>query len=604
MFRRATTFSVVAAVVATTTIAWSPAGAEPGWISGTSTLSTSLSASSYDVVLDAAGTATAAWVEAAGGTFVLLASRRTAGGEWSRPVAVDSGSATQDAEPQVAADGHGRVVAVWRDYTPSRTGSVIRTATFDGSSWSTSEDLSPATTHAFEPQVAVDERGDAVVLWTENVSGGSSVVRAAYRRAAGRWVTSGVTSSPGGAGAQVAIDPDGRAVGVWVQDGQVQTSDRGPTGSWSPPRTLSTRPDALDPRVAVDADGRTVVVWRATGFRDGLSGIQAATRGQGADWSPTSDLVVTPDGGAWQLSLGVDASGDALAAWSVSSDGNRRSTVYTAVREPGGEWAVEAIDGPAAYDSSPTIGFGVGRSSVVVWTGSTEQLAMTRTLYATTHTAGHGWSEPTELAAGAIAAPVVSVDREGHGTLLWTQSSTTLTSRVFDGVAPSIDTVKAPSLADVGAVARYAGSASDAWSDVSVSWTFDDRKAVRRERVTRRYGAPGVHRARFLAADRAGNRAARRVTTVVSAHRPRVRDLRITSQAVRFQLSAPAWVRLRLYDRRTERVALRLVKALDSGRVTLRLGSHELAAHRYDVRVAARNVHGSGNASTTVRIRD
>lgn len=596
-----------------------PSTAEPGWISDVATLTTRVSASQYDVVLTPDGNAVATWVEATATNFLLMSSRRPPGGTWSTPAQVDIRSETQDAEPATAVDGEGHVVAVWRDFLTGRSGSVIRAATSDGATWSPSQDLSPTGTHAFEPEVATDARGDAAVVWTQDASGGAGrIVAAAYRAAGQRgWAISDLATTPGAGKATVAVDADGRAIAVWGQGGRVLTADRTPAaGAWSAPRVLSNSP-GHEPKVIVDADDRTTAAW-TYGDVSGLSGVESATRAMGADWDPTTTLSRSSSELAWQLDLGVNVTGEAVAAWVTSGDGNRRSDLDTATWAPGGTWTVTRIDSPQVYNSSPKIGFGAGRSSVIMWTGSTEQLTASRTLYAITRTVGRAWSKPTSLASGSVSGPRVAVDPAGHGTLLWEEAGGLLRSQVFDGVAPTIRKFDRTTFARRGERVSYSARARDAWSTPSVTWQFDHHAPVAGDRVTRTFQAPGVHRIRLTATDQAQNQATRHGVTIVASRHPRLRDVSLSRSVIRisgpravrqtrlsFRPGAPARVHVRFVDRSGATVAT-VAKAVEAGHRALILTASrlDLGRGRYTVRVMARNALGATAAPRVpLRIR-
>lgn len=595
---------VVSSIVCTVTALTVPVGAAPGFVSEPTTLTTHQSAGQYAVVSAPDGTAHATWVEETGSNFLLMSSSRPRGGTWTAPLQVDTGSSTQDAEPSLAVDGQGRVVAAWRDFLPGRTGSVIRTASLAGGSWSPSQDLSPATTHAFMPAVATDARGDAAIVWTEDV-GVQRIVRAAYRAAGGTWASSDVTTVPGGAAATVAVDRDGRAVALWTQTGRVHTADRDPAnGTWSAPRLLSAG-NGIELEMVADAQGELTAAW------SNGSTIETSTRAPGASWGPTETLGSTT-GLAWQLDLGIGYSGEALAAWVASTEGNRRSDLHTATRTPEGTWATTQVDSPQVYNSSPTVGFGTGGASVVLWTGGTEQLTTTRTLYAVTRTPGRAWTAPTALSSSSVTGPLAAVDPDGHGTLLWTEMGGTLRTQVFDGVAPVIDDFEPTVFARSGKPALYVASAIDLWSPPSVSWQFDDRPPVAGERVSRTFPKSGLHHVRFVATDAASNTATRRSTTIVASKRPRLSDVVLSRRVIdttrsgagsrsrlSFRLDAPALVRVRLV-RRSGKVVATVDRALEQGKRGLSLSAQRLDAGRgrYTVRVSARNAFGRDVSST------
>jgi hypothetical protein len=594
-----------------------PGHAQPGFISDVTTLTAHESAGQYAVALAPGGTAHAVWVEETGTNFLLMASSRPRGGTWSAPVQVDTGSTTQDAEPSIAVDGQGGVVAAWRDYLPGRTGSVIRTATLSVGGWSASQDLSPTTTHAFEPEVAVDARGDAAIVWSEDIDLSGRRAVGAHRAAGGTWTTSYITTGPGAGAATVAVQPDGRAVALWTQGGSVQTADKTLAGgTWSPARQLSaTNGQWLN--AVVDIDGDVIAAWSSASLT-GLSTIETASRSAAGDWSPTTVLASSTSSLAWQLDLGVGDSGEALAAWVVSSDGNRRSDLWTAARTSAGTWTTRKVASPQVYNSAPTVGFGTGGASVVLWTGSTEQLTSARTLYAVTRTPGEEWVPPTALASGSISGPEAAVDPAGHGTLLWAETGGALRAQAFDGVAPTVEAFHPTIFARTGLAAAYTARASDLWSAPTVTWQFGERPPVTGSSVTRTFSRSGLQRVRLRVIDAAQNTTVRRSVTIVADRRPTLRSVSLDRSVIRdsgpnrvsrarlsYRLGAPALVRVQVLNR-SGTVVRTVERALDAGTSTVSLTARRLELHqgRYTVRVLARNALGRAvSAKLPLRVR-
>lgn len=605
MTRRRTAAALVSVAVAATTLAASPGSAAPGFVGDATTLTARQSAAQYAVALAPDGTAHALWIEDTGTGFVLMAASRPRNGAWTTPTQVDTGSTTQDAEPSMAVDGQGRVVATWRDYLPQRVGSVIRTATLSGGTWSAAQDLSPTTTHAFQPEVAVDAAGDAAVVWTENLPGNPGERRAvgAQRPAGGAWTTSALTTGGATGAATVVVQPGGRAVALWNQSGTVQSADRPLGGDWSAPRQLSGS-NGTDLDAVVDRSGSVTALWRGVSLSS-PSTIEAVTRPADGDWGATTTLAAPPVGLAQQPDLGVGESGEALAAWTVAGAGNGASDLYTSSRGTTGTWTTTEVTSPAVYNAAPTVGFGTGGASVVLWTGSTEQLAQTRTLYAVTRTPGQDWTAPTALAAGTVQAPRAAVDPDGFGTLLWSETGGALRTQVFDGVAPTLQTFEPTVFARRGQPATYAATASDLWATPTVTWQFGSKAPVTGSRVVTTFRRSGIQEVRLRASDAATNTTERTSMTVVADRKAALKKVDVAPSAVRgpsrararlfFTSTAPALVVVRVLDR-SGTVVVRQERALDAGRNSVRLGAKGLARGRYTVTVSAKNAYGRTTA--------
>ncbi|HXH79761.1 PKD domain-containing protein [Nocardioides sp.] len=572
--------------------------AEPSWLSSVTTVWEG-QLNESDLVLDADGNAVVVWSAQWDGVWSVVASTRPAGGDWSTARRISEGS--NAIEPQVAVDGSGRAVAVWREWTA--TASVIRTATLVGGAWTERQTLSADGQHAFQPQVAVSPHGAVAVAWTRNDGSpmSTSVAQVAVGVVGETWKTT-TLSGAGAAGARVGVADDGAAVAVWQQGDDVVTASGTARGQWSKPEQLSTRPDSLSPSVAVSPSGEAVVVWMASGFRDNLPGIQSASRSAGGAWTTAQDLTA-PGFSAWEVDLGVDANGDAVAAWTVNPPGAPR-VVQAGRRGSDGRWTIATVSDPATHASGAQVGFGSGQTSAVLWTASTDPTSAGG-LWVSTASQDARWAAPTRITDDSEAASPgdLAVDRDGNALVVWRGggAAPALRSRAFDGVGPVItpvvDTIGLP-----GARLQYAVKARDAWSDVaSVQWTFADGTRSHGTRATHRYKRPGVYGVRVRATDSVGNTTTTTLNAVVADRRPAIERLRLTRASARIRLSAPASVELRVVDRRTRRVVESVVFARRAGTSAVPLP--DVARGRYAVKVSARNALGKDREEALLVVR-
>ncbi|TML66109.1 MAG: hypothetical protein E6G22_00790 [Actinobacteria bacterium] len=179
--------------------------------------------------------------------------------------------------------------------------------------------------------LAVAATGEAVAVWDREVGSVCAdqpanpacvhVVEARSRAAgAHEWAPPVEIARPGvGAAPQVAVDPRGDAVAVWSHDIGVdrvlQASVRtGPTGTWQEPVDLSEPATSIGAHpVALDGTGDAIAAWAdATTVR-----AESRLAASGVWGSP---VPLSRSGRAAPVgpSLGVDAAGDAVVAWSLS----------------------------------------------------------------------------------------------------------------------------------------------------------------------------------------------------------------------------------------------------------------------------------------------
>ena len=228
----------------------------------------------------------------------------------------------QGASPQVAADSQGRATVVWRAFEESDFLQQIKALRLGA-------DGSPGSVHtlseagAATPQVAVDPQGRATVVWERG--GGSRTVQSVRLGADG--THRGVKSLSQGISPQVAVTPQvavdsrGRATVVWagsVGSGthlglRVHSVRLGTDGSQGAVRTLS-KADGYYPQVAVDSRGRAAVVWQRS-HRSAPVRIQARRlRRHGAP--EAVQTLSQPGQDAFDPQVAVDSQGRPTVVWS------------------------------------------------------------------------------------------------------------------------------------------------------------------------------------------------------------------------------------------------------------------------------------------------
>lgn len=253
--------------------------------------------------------------------FVAGVLAASASGAWSAPF--DVSPAGGDAfKPQVSVDLDGDAFFVWTRFDGSRNVVQARERSSTGA-LSPVQTLSNASQNAADPQVAVDDNGDAVFTWQRS-DGTVQRIQSRARSAAGA-LSPVQNISPAGMDAsqpQVGISAGGNAVFTWLRsDGtsdRVQARARTTLGALSPVQTLSAAgQDAASPRIAVDRDGDAVFAWSRPDGAD--QRIQTRARTAAGALSAIQNLSASGQE-ATLPTVAVDADGDAVFAW-VRSDG-------------------------------------------------------------------------------------------------------------------------------------------------------------------------------------------------------------------------------------------------------------------------------------------
>lgn len=308
------------------------------------------------VGIDAHGHATAVWSEQTGSTgasLVQSSSLTIAGGRWSKPIDLASSSKLLTST-QLAVNPSGEIVAVWEKWLsgsifgPSQPrievyATVRRSATAE---WERAVSLGAEAVEQYQltgntevagPQVALDAKGDVIVVWQRG-SGKQIITAVAVRKAgASRWRSEKPPSSHGALWPDVASSPSGNATVIW-QSGSTQVSAASSnivSGSWSAPVNFSTRDHGpSDFRVAVSDSGTAILGW-------------------GEDGDPIHFAVRNTIGGSWQrpISRGSANAGSPSIAFAPTGRADVLWTQPGKAVGPGGQYADIWIDS-ATY--SPT----------------------------------------------------------------------------------------------------------------------------------------------------------------------------------------------------------------------------------------------------------
>ena len=396
----------------------------PKWKSfgGTETLSDAgQDAFDPQVTLDADGDAIAIWVRSDGTNSRIQVGFRPRGLFFggAQSLSADAHPASQ---PQVAADGSGNSLAVWTEFD----GANLRVrAAFarDGKKFGEAETLSAAGFDAFEPQVAFDGNGKAYVVWTR-FDGANTRVEAASRSRWGHFDPA-VALSAAGQDAfepQIAVDPKGNAVAAWTgSDGtnlRVQAAFKPKWSSFEAAENLSAAgQDGFEPAVAIDESGNALVVWTRS---DGANlRIQGSYRPRWKEFEPAVDVSAAGND-ASQPQVAFDRKGNALAIWTASDGANLR--VQSALRPKWDEFESPETVSVAGLDAfEPQVAFDPDRNAIAVWTQSD---GVNTRIAAAYRPKWNDFGAPVTISAAGEDAfePQVAVDEKGNALAIWTRS--------------------------------------------------------------------------------------------------------------------------------------------------------------------------------------
>jgi hypothetical protein len=218
-----------------------------------------------DVALEA-GRATVVWAALRDLRSVVRSSTRAISGTWS-PAETVSDPISNAYAPQVAMDDHGNAVASWRWWDGAYM--VVQAALRPlAGPWAPPETLSGTGRDATRPRLAMDAAGNALVGWLR-FDGSWTPGQVAYRPAGGAWEPARNLSERSGRthGLELAMNRRGDALVVWIQSGEPWSSSR-PAGArrWGPRTTLLSEEfyhyywGSAEMQIALDEDGDATLV--------------------------------------------------------------------------------------------------------------------------------------------------------------------------------------------------------------------------------------------------------------------------------------------------------------------------------------------------------
>lgn len=488
------------------------------------------------VALDAAGNAVAIGMrDGGGGNTLVEAIERPAGGEWSEAVPLSDPEEEEPTEARVAVDAAGNAVAVWGAWADPYA--ILAASRPAGGEWSQPEPLGGNPFLGARPQLAMNAAGDAIATWDGFDDG--EVVVAAVLPAGGEWSQPEKISAEmeEGRSGQVGIDAAGNAVAVWqlIDPGEnvVRTASLPAGGEWSEPEDLSDAGDnASEPRIAVDATGNAVAAWSVSD--SGESSVDAAVLPAGGEWSEPEPLSepaeesATPD-------VAIDSNG-AVATWtaSVGDDQVLRAAVRPA---GGGEWtAPENVSAPIDDFRSTDLETNDIAGTIAIWTRFDDGAG--NSVQASVRPPGGTWSDPEGVTSEDREAGLADLafDPGGDSIALWgtkVEDGFVAQATGYDFRPPRLDNVLIPAGGKVGEPVSFAVSPFDFFPLGAASWSFGDGSAASGNAVSHVYGAPGAYPVTVSVVDGGGNTSTRTAAIAIAAVPPQERRLTALSLQIK-----------------------------------------------------------------------
>jgi hypothetical protein len=358
---------------------------------------------------------------------------------WSAPQRLSNLSSLELREPQVAVDAGGDAIAVWNHgrYPHSAIEASTRRA---GGQWSPPERLDTGTPSASGETVAIDSHGEATVVWVRETvvrKHTYTQVKARSADASGRWgriatLASSRVPSPEverrATVPRIAVSSDGTLIVAYniqrdAHHEYIDFSRRGRNGRWRSPRAVGRAASTAETQLATDARGEAILAWvtGASYYEGGEVNVLLLDRRGVPESGPR--VVSLPGETSIGIALAVDRNGDAVVSWGDTlPDGEGEGRIEVATRIAGRGFTKPVRIVRKGYPAQAAItpqGEAVLLFLTQTPTGLLSVSEPIETVEVATHALHGGWSKPLRLSPREGATPQLGSNTRGDLIAVW-----------------------------------------------------------------------------------------------------------------------------------------------------------------------------------------
>jgi hypothetical protein len=337
----------------------------------------------------------------------------------------DPGSAHN---PDVALDDNGNALAVW-DQSEGAAASIWSNGYTPASGWGTADVRETTPGDAYSPHVAFDGSGNALVVWQQSDGTRYNIWSSRFTPLGGWEAPTPVENSADDTrDVQFAVNSNGDAFAVWAQSSAIRPTtiwaSRYIAGAgWEPAIRVQsdTSGDGFLPRVAIDPNGNAVAVWHQT---DGTRyNIWASRYVDG--WGGAVQIEADNAGNAQYAQVGMDAAGDAIAVWQ-QHDGTRFNIVANRLPHDGDWGNATSLEDDDRAATLPQIAMNASGAALVMWMREQEG-GEAQDVVSNYYAPGSGWGTAAlvETVDRSAILPAVELDASGVGYAVWMQNDGT-----------------------------------------------------------------------------------------------------------------------------------------------------------------------------------
>lgn len=381
------------------------------------------------VAVDERGHAFAVWVHSDGATDSIWFNRYVPGAGWDAADMVRTGLTGKASDPQVAIDDNGDALVVWSQFDGRRR-TIWVSRLVAGLAWGEPVQIAADRfTDADSPRVATDSKGGAMVVWRQFDGSVSRNIWASRYVPEHGWCRAELVGREGSGTAfdpQIALDPYGNAFVLWAipggKQGCVWTNRYVVGRGWGSPAALhaGNGGDVVDPRLVCNGYGHAVAVWCQ---RLGTHyGVWASRYSPAFGWGESERVGVDLSSSAAAPQVALNVRGEAIVVWDQSDGAS--GGIWANRFVPGRGWTMAMpVTGSVEGDASaPQVAIDDRGDAVALWIQSSGTHFGIKT---SRFSRGRGWDFPSMVKNGnaeTLGVPQVAMDASGNAVAAWMQS--------------------------------------------------------------------------------------------------------------------------------------------------------------------------------------
>lgn len=347
----------------------------------------------------------------------------TADGAWGDVMQIESDPG-EVRSLNMAANDYGDAFVVWSKDNTSGNNSIW-TSRFNGTSWSSSIEINTSfngSSHALNPQITVDDSGNALAVWQQSDTGSTNIWANHFNGTS--WLGAEVIQLDAGFAStpQIVFDNIGNALAVWEQfDGSVVNiwANYFDGTSWGAAEKIETNDagDASAPQIAFDNRRRARAVWT----QNNGSVVNIWTnRFDGTNWDSAVRIETDDAGDASDPQIAFDGNDNALIVW-VKGDGMRDNLWAARINNSGSFGVAKLLETENLGNAfQPQIAFDNNGNALAVW-GQNGGLTATLSIWANRFD-GTSWGTAEKIETDDVEGgirPQIVIDNNGNALAVW-----------------------------------------------------------------------------------------------------------------------------------------------------------------------------------------